>query len=90
MNGRRTTYAGRVQGVGFRWKIRALAAGYEVRGSVRNTDEGGVELLVHGDHLEVEAFLEAIRTSDLAGLISSESSEEACLPPGSRGFHIVV
>ncbi len=39
---------GRVQGVGFRWFVNQEAAALELRGWVRNTEEGHVEVLAAG------------------------------------------
>ena len=62
-------YSGRVQGVGFRYTVKQTAAGYEVVGSVRNLPDGRVELQVAGEEGEVEAFLKAIGSGQLAGYI---------------------
>jgi hypothetical protein len=38
-------YSGHVQGVGFRYNTKSVARGYEVIGTVRNLDDGRVELI---------------------------------------------
>jgi len=82
-------YEGRVQGVGFRWRVRELATGFEVRGTVCNLPDGRVELCVQGEEAEVEDFLTAIRESNLAGHIHNETTRDwTQCPPGLKGFHI--
>ena len=55
-------YAGRVQGVGFRYTVRSLARGFDVTGFVRNLPDGRVHLVVEGAVEEVDSFLDAIRS----------------------------
>jgi acylphosphatase len=81
-------YEGRVQGVGFRYSVRQIAKGFNVTGWVRNLPDGHVELQVSGEDEEVNAFLEAIRQSDLGSLIKKESEHALAMPPDSRGFEI--
>ncbi len=65
-------YAGRVQGVGFRYSIKNVATGFEVTGTVRNCSDGRVELMAEGDKNELEKFQRAIQDSEVGGLISQE------------------
>ena len=50
---------GRVQGVGFRWYVHREASELDLRGWVRNTEDGHVEVVAHGD----EANLAELRLS---------------------------
>lgn len=84
----RVCYEGRVQGVGFRYTVKREATGFDVAGWVRNLADGRVELLASGEAKEVEAFLEAIRTGELAGNIAAEVAEQVERPEGLRGFEI--
>ena len=50
---------GRVQGVGFRWFVHREASELDLRGWVRNTEDGDVELVVAG----AEESLQELRGS---------------------------
>jgi acylphosphatase len=80
-------YAGRVQGVGFRYTVRSLARGFEVTGFVRNMPDGRVHLVVEGPPAEVDGFLAAIRAE--MGYYIGETNETR-LPAVGRfqGFEI--
>ncbi len=81
-------YDGRVQGVGFRYSARRVAAGFDIAGHVRNLPDGRVELVASGEPGEVEGFLQALRESELAGHIGGESVVEIVPPPSLKGFTI--
>jgi len=81
-------YEGRVQGVGFRYTARRIAAGFDVAGFVRNLADGRVEIVASGDDDEVDGFLEALRDSELAGHIEDAAIAGIANPGGLRGFEI--
>ncbi len=81
-------YSGRVQGVGFRYAVRTLAAGYEVTGAVRNLADGRVELTAEGQKKELEAFRDAIHDAGLAANIRKEEAHWAEATGGFSGFAI--
>ena len=82
-------YTGRVQGVGFRYATRRVAAGFEVTGVVRNLPDGRVELIAEGRREELEAFRLAIGDAGLAGFIHDERLEWKDAQNEFRGFEII-
>jgi acylphosphatase len=57
---KRILYRGRVQGVGFRYTAQRLAHEVGVAGTVRNLDDGSVEVVAEGEAHLVSEFLDAI------------------------------
>jgi acylphosphatase len=90
-NRRRMTvfFAGRVQGVGFRYTARTVAAGFELTGIIRNLPDGRVELVAEGERAELDAFRAALHDAGLAGFIRDEQVTWADAKNEFRGFEIV-
>ena len=82
-------YSGRVQGVGFRYTVKTVAAGFEVVGIVRNLIDGRVELIGEGPREELEAFRAAIREAGLGHFIRNEDVKWSEPTSEFRGFEIV-
>ena len=53
----RLTITGRVQGVGFRESMRAVAQALEINGWVRNCEDGSVEAIAQGDEFAIEQLV---------------------------------
>jgi acylphosphatase len=82
-------YGGKVQGVGFRYSVKSVAAGFEVKGIVRNLFDGRVEMVAEGPQEELEAFRQAIRESGLGHFIKKEDVNWGEDKSEFRGFEIV-
>ncbi|WP_435010034.1 acylphosphatase [Tundrisphaera lichenicola] len=86
---RRVVYQGRVQGVGFRMTARRLASSHPISGSVRNLDDGRVELIIEGDAHHLGLYLGALQREfgDMIRDITVEQEE----PEGEplSGFSIL-
>jgi acylphosphatase len=82
-------YLGRVQGVGFRYVARNLARDAGLAGFVKNLRDGRVELVVEGQDVAVERYLD-----DVAEAMRGQIGEVQMLdePPGDQldAFTIAV
>jgi acylphosphatase len=81
-------YSGHVQGIGFRYTVKTLTRGFEVTGTVRNLEDGRVELTAEGAREELLAFLEAIRQSEVGRFIRQEQTHWSEAQNEFRGFEI--
>ena len=91
MIAKRAIFAGRVQGVGFRFSTKQIATGFDVLGWVKNLPDGTVELQVKGEAEEVDEFLLEIReNSSLAHYVQEFEESEIPLTEldGVTGFTI--
>jgi acylphosphatase len=82
-------FSGRVQGVGFRYTVKALAHGFDLTGIVRNLADGRVEVVVEGEKAELEAFEAAIEESELGIFIRNTELGWSQALREFRGFEIV-
>ena len=80
-------FSGAVQGVGFRYTACRSAAGYDVTGTVRNLPDGGVQCVIEGEPLQIDAFLADLRQR-MSGYIGGE--KQTTLPCTGRysGFGV--
>ena len=53
----RLAITGRVQGVGFRESMRAVAQALEINGWVRNCEDGSVEAIAQGNEYAIEQLV---------------------------------
>jgi acylphosphatase len=53
-------FSGNVQGVGFRYTVQNLAMQFDIRGYVRNTPDGRVELVMEGSDAQMNQLLDDI------------------------------
>lgn len=89
MIAKRVIFEGRVQGVGFRYTVKDLARGFDVRGWVKNLPDGTVELQAMGEEDELHDFIREIsEESPVAHHIKNHHMEK--IPPleGCTGFRI--
>ena len=78
---------GRVQGVGFRWTVRELAAELGVSGWVRNREDGAVEAEAEGTAESLAKFLERLSTENPAARVDEIVRTETA-PQGVTSFEI--
>jgi acylphosphatase len=52
---------GRVQGVGFRWFVHREASELDLRGWVRNTEDGDVEVVASGSSEDLSELRDSLR-----------------------------
>jgi acylphosphatase len=85
---RRYTIAGRVQGVGFRYFTEAAAAREGILGWVRNTPDGGVEVLAEGDAEALDRFEHKIRSGPPQARVDRVEVDDMIPTGRAAGFTI--
>ena len=87
MIARHITFAGRVQGVGFRFTARRAAERRQLTGYVRNMPNGSVEMLAQGRPEEVDDCIQDIKEY-FSGYIRETSIREITFEPKYSDFRI--
>lgn len=80
-------FAGRVQGVGFRFTAHRIALRYDLTGYVKNLPDGSVEMLVQGATDDVNDCLRDISES-FAAYIRDTKINDSAPNPQSTEFKI--
>jgi acylphosphatase len=82
-------FSGHVQGVGFRMTAIHLATDLPLAGTVRNVDDGDVELIAEGEPRQIETLVERLR-EQFGGYIRT-ITQRSTLPAGlpGRGFRVI-
>ena len=84
----RAIYAGRVQGVGFRYRTTQLAERYPVTGFVKNLPDGTVELVAQArDQSVLDRFFDDMMLT-FATNVTDVSIQGAPVDPGRQSFTI--
>ncbi len=79
---REVRYFGRVQGVGFRYTARQLAAHFSVTGCVQNLSDGTVALTVEGNSAEIDRYLDLLAETMSRYIESAQVAQ----PPATGEF----
>jgi acylphosphatase len=75
---------GRVQGVGFRWFVHQEAAEIGLRGWVRNTDRGHVEIVAAGRPEELAELKDALRKGSRGSRVDAVEEQELVESEGAQ------
>ncbi|MEX2583262.1 MAG: acylphosphatase [Gemmatimonadota bacterium] len=78
---------GRVQGVGFRWWTRAQASALGLAGSVRNCNDGSVEVVAAGTNAALDSLRTLLHTGPPSAHVTSVT-ESSAPPPARASFEI--
>lgn len=80
--------SGRVQGVGFRFFTINIAYKYNLTGSVRNMDNGMVEIEVQGEKNTIDNFILEIKKGNYFIRVDDISIKAIDLKPKEKSFQL--
>ena len=79
---------GHVQGVGFRYFTSLIAENHYVKGWVRNTSDGNVEIEAEGEEFNIEAFIKNIKEGSRFSRVEKVTVTEFDQPRGYKKFEL--
>ena len=79
---------GLVQGVGFRYFVMREARGLGLDGTVRNRDDGAVEVEAEGPEPGLRELVQAVRQGPAGARVEDVSERWSDGPPRHHGFRI--
>jgi acylphosphatase len=82
--------SGRVQGVGFRWFTEREAVKRNIRGYVRNLEDGRVAILAQGDLSALEEFCECIRRGPSASRVDRVETRTIEVESAVSSFRVLA
>jgi acylphosphatase len=77
--------SGRVQGVGFRYFVEAIAGKYGVNGYVKNTFDRKVEVVCQGEEEDLRQFIDEVKKGPSFSVVTDVKIEEI---KGSKKYNI--
>ena len=81
-------FKGRVQGVGFRWRLMQIANKYDLTGYVRNLNNGNVECEIQGKMLDLFLKDVLMLNNDRFNQIDDYSIKELPVDDDERIFDV--
>jgi acylphosphatase len=75
---------GRVQGVGFRWFVQREASEIGLRGWVRNTDEGHVEVVAAGEPEDLADLAQSLKKGSRGSRVDTVIEHELAESEGAN------
>lgn len=79
---------GRVQGVGFRWWTRSLAGELGIDGTVRNREDGRVEVRARGSDETLAQLRRRLAEGPPSARVDGVEEQDGAALGELRGFHI--
>ena len=79
---------GHVQGVGFRYFTSLIAENHHIKGWVRNTPDGNVEIEAEGKEFNIEAFIKNIKEGPRFSRVEKVTVTELDQPKDYKKFEL--